>query len=151
DGRLAPGDPEAVEVVRWLYATYLHGDIGVKKLASLLEKRGVKPPSRKNRKGWTDDAVHIILTNPAYKGTLRYNFVTAGKYHRLRDGQPVEHFPPRRAKGGVKVTRTDPAEVITTDGAHEAVIDPATWEAVQRKLDARRTQHVTVRNRETYP
>src|SRR5262249_23239980 len=34
DGRLALGDPEDVETVRWIFARYLEGDVGLRGLAA---------------------------------------------------------------------------------------------------------------------
>src|SRR5262249_34443188 len=50
-----------------------------------------------------------------------------------------------------KVTRSDPADVIAVEGAHPALIDPETFEAVQRKLAARRSGPVGPRRPDVYP
>jgi site-specific DNA recombinase len=151
DGHLMFGPAEMVETVRWIFRRYVDGTIGVRKLAAELQKAGRPLPTRKNRNGWTDDLVHGILISEAYKGILRYNVTTAGKYHRLAGGRVVEHYPPRHAHGGVKVTKSAPEDIISKEDAHPAMIDNETWEAAQRKLEASREKPRGPNKTETYP
>jgi DNA invertase Pin-like site-specific DNA recombinase len=150
DGHLALGPAEEVATVAWIYRRYLEG-VGLKKIAGELAASGRVPRSRKNRTGWTDDLVHRIVSNPAYKGTLCYNVTTAGKYHRLAGGRVVEYHAPRHASDRVKVVKSDPADVISCDNAHPAIVEPEVWEAAQRQLVAKRTRPGGSRKTEIYP
>ena len=66
-------DPDTVELVRWIFITYLNGDddgpVGIMKLAQLLSERG----ERLRGKRFSVSNVHGILTNTAYIGCVLFN------------------------------------------------------------------------------
>ena len=102
----------AFEVVQRLYAEYLQGLDGGKRLAERLTREGVMPPSRSDlprrrlARAWNPKHVNQILTNPVYCGHLVYQ-----------------------------------GEVVARD-THEAVISEADFERVQalRKRKTRSTK-----------
>jgi DNA invertase Pin-like site-specific DNA recombinase len=139
DGRLALGDPKHVEAVRWVFREYLARDVGAYRLAEEMNALGMPFPTYRGRKGWTDDLVYHVLTNPQYTGDLYYNRTTVGKYHRARPGGAVVANRPRRnAEGTAVAVANPPEEHIVAEGAHPAIIDRVTFEAAGRKLAARR-------------
>jgi DNA invertase Pin-like site-specific DNA recombinase len=139
DQRLVPGSAERVEVVRWLFRTYASQVTSLGELARQLNERRVPAP----RGGlWYKTAVHKILTRPAYRGDLAWNRRHDGKYHEITGGQ-LRATPGRRRKG----PWGNPAEewIIARD-AHEPLIDRATFEKVQRRLEEQR-EHKTPRTK----
>src|SRR5262249_20792235 len=83
DRRLAPGDPERVAVVRWLFQTYAERG-GSRALAQRREAEG--RPRPREGKPWSRSSVWSILTNERYTGRAVWNATHKGKYHRVRGG-----------------------------------------------------------------
>lgn len=139
ENHLALGDPVHVETVRWLFQQYLARDVGAYRLADELNARRAPFPTYRGRTAWTEDLVYNILGNPNYTGDLHYNRTTIGKYNRTRPDGRVEKNRPQRGKGGaLKAVPNLPEDYIVGQAAHPAIIDRATFDAVQRKLAARR-------------
>ena len=67
---LIPGPPEEVEIVRWMYRTFVEERIVESKLARMLNERGVTTDLGRP---WTQGTVHQILTNEKYVGNNVYN------------------------------------------------------------------------------
>src|SRR5262245_20670968 len=59
EGRLVPGEPAKVEVVRWIFRAYAAGELGVRKIVNDLNARGVPSPGGRR---WRPKAVWEILT-----------------------------------------------------------------------------------------
>lgn len=70
---LVPGPPEEVEIVRWIYQTFVEQRIVESQLASMLNQRGV--PTDLGRL-WTRATVHQVLTSEKYIGNNVYNRVS---------------------------------------------------------------------------
>ena len=66
-------DPDTVDLIRWIFDTYLNGDaqgpVGITRLAQLLNDRG----ERLRGKRFSVSNVHGILTNTAYIGYVLFN------------------------------------------------------------------------------
>lgn len=112
-------EPEA-EIVRLIYNMVLNDDLGVCGIKTKLTKMGVKPPG-KPRVGktsvWNTHTIKRILTNPIYIGTM-----INGK-RKLIEG--VEIPQPRE-------------KWIMVPNTHPAIIDPESFELVQKKLEIRK-------------
>ena len=115
-------DPVEEEMIQLIYKLYLHGDgtsgaLGVKAIVNWLNSRG-----HRTRKGKTFGTGHIhkILTNTVYKGEWRFNRTVSKTGERKPDDEVV----------------MVPAPVI---------IDPNTFEQVQRQLHARSPKVVAPR------
>jgi hypothetical protein len=130
NGYLVPGDTTEVEVVRWIYATYLGDDVSCCWIAQQLNQHE-NPAVRAgySGRGWDDCRIKKILTNRHYRGQ---EFIgadtTKGEHYCAVDGQAVKK---PAAKGSSPLVVPQPAAVIDKYGT---VIDPDTFEAVQRKL-----------------
>jgi DNA invertase Pin-like site-specific DNA recombinase len=137
DGHLAV-DPEWADVIRWIYDRYADT---ADSLADVCRRLNNDPAARKPPSGeWSPNAVHRILTHPVYTGTLTYGARSCGKYYRNEGGQVV------RVKGnaGRKTNRRSAkGSAIVVEGAHEAIVDRATFDAVARKLAANRWKRTT--------
>ncbi len=130
--RLEPAEDEAIAgVVRWLYATFAAEDCGIHSLVAELNRRGV--PSPRGRRGWSWSAVRYILTNPVYAGFRAAGKYTSGKFHQIGDNGEVTKGP------GKRVHKVRKAPLFLQKGQHEPLVDPDTFELVQRKLEDRRT------------
>jgi site-specific DNA recombinase len=57
-------------VVKEIYSMYTEGK-GMHKIARALNEKGIHT---KKNKPWSQNSVHYVLTNPIYKGTMRYNY-----------------------------------------------------------------------------
>ena len=128
-------DPETAPVVKDIFMRYLSGQ-SYKKIVAELNNKGIPNPTEyKHRHDsnyvnenadaspdtglWTLSTIASILHNEVYMGTLaqgRTHFVSYKNHHRL------------------KVPKD---EWIRTLNAHEAVVDNATWYAVQELLKSR--------------
>ncbi len=125
-------DPEAAEVVRQIYQWSLEGR-GRQNIAYLLNQRGIPNPTRyKTERGWT-------CNHPIKNDFGLWNKVTVGRIltNEMYTGVMIQG---RRRKVSYKSTviiDTPESEWYRVDGTHEAIIDRATFEAVQRSLKLR--------------
>src|SRR5262249_29606808 len=95
DGRrfLAPGDPQEVEVVRWMFDKVANHGWSLADIRDALHARGVRPPTTlaraKNRAVgvWPRGSIGRILRNRVYVGDLAFNRRRKGKYSYFADGQ----------------------------------------------------------------
>ena len=120
DGRLAPNGQ--APLVRQLFQMAATGDHSIAALRRWAHGNGLtsstgKPPSR--------GMLHKWLTNPAYGGDLVYN---------------------RRANGRFEPKRNRPeSDWVTVKDAHPAMVDRATFDAVQAVLATHRHYQARVR------
>ncbi len=125
-------DPEAAEVVRQIYQWSLEGH-GRQNIAYLLNQRGIPNPTRyKVERGWT-------CNHPVKNDFGLWNKVTVGRIlsNEMYTGVMIQG---RRRKVSYKskvVIDTPESEWYRVEGTHEAIIDRATFEAVQRGLRLR--------------
>jgi DNA invertase Pin-like site-specific DNA recombinase len=125
-----PSDnPEIIEAIRWIFDTYAHTDCSIQWLT--LELNARKPPGMPAG-GWTIKGVEYMLQNPAYVGTRRFGQRRTGKYHRVGDDGEIVAMSGKQAKGKAE---TPP---IMVPGAHEGIVDPGSFDKVQRKLAGKR-------------
>jgi site-specific DNA recombinase len=119
-------DKEEAVIVRRVFSDYLKG-LGMLAIAQALNAEGIR-----TRRGftWTNQRIRKMLTNPAYKGTLRYGATealplnrrrTEGKRFKLRERPLFEH-----------------EDVIP------AIITVADWDRAQLVMQGRAEQHPKV-------
>ncbi len=113
-GRLVPGPPEQVAVLREMFDLAVHQGYGLKRIANLLNARGVAAPRRKH---WNASTVGSILDNPVYVGDIVW-------------------FKSKKA-GRTGRARTDEAEQIVHQDAHEPLVDRALFEKRQELASSR--------------
>jgi len=70
---LVPGPPEEVEIVRWMYRTFVEQRIVESKLAKMLNERGITTDLGRP---WTQGTVHQVLTSEKYVGNNVFNRVS---------------------------------------------------------------------------
>lgn len=70
---LVPGPQEEVEIVRWMYRTFVEERIVESKLARMLNERGITTDLGRP---WTQGTVHQVLTSEKYVGNNIYNRVS---------------------------------------------------------------------------
>lgn len=83
---LVPGPPEEVEIVRWIYQTFIRENKSESQIAEQLNVRGVKTDLGRP---WTRGVVHEVLTNEKYIGHNIYH-KTASKLKQKRITNPRE-------------------------------------------------------------
>lgn len=116
-------DKNLVNIVRWIFDTYVNSDTGLGYIASELNRRGVKTP---NGKTWSIQTIENILTNRVYTGDSVFGRNRYGKYHHLNNGDAT--------RGKAKQRRGNP---IISEGIHEVLIDKETFSRVQQKIAER--------------
>jgi len=86
EGRLTvtDGSRPAFEVVKRIYAEYLEGKDGQKRLAEKLTREGIEPPTRNVERHrfagtWLPKHVQRVLTNPTYLGHIVQNGVVVAR------------------------------------------------------------------------
>ena len=129
--------PEEAAVVRSIFEWVADGH-SIRRVIEMLRDRGIPGPSQSGRRSgrapqrfhggiqlWARMTLRRMLTNPVYRGvSYRHCWVAKGKRH---------VFDP-----------TNP-DAIWVENAHEAIISPELWEAVQRQMARRRkATHTTV-------
>jgi site-specific DNA recombinase len=139
---LEPSDPREVETVRWLFLQYATTADSLGDLAKKLRESGAPPPRAKQRKKdgsawggeWRRHTVYAILTNIEYTGVKVWNASQQGKYYeRTQAGVRVV-----RGGGRKRCVRSAEEDRIVVPNAHPALVDRATFDAVQAKLSASR-------------
>ena len=125
-------DPEAAEVVRQIFQLSLAGR-GRQNIAALLNRQGVPNPTRyKAERGWT-------CSHPVKNDHGLWNKTTIWRILRneMYTGVMIQG---RRKKVSYKskvIIDTPEDQWYRVEGTHEAIIDRATFEAVQRGLRLR--------------
>ena len=125
-------DPEAAEVVRQIFQLSLEGH-GRQNIAYLLNQQGIPNPTRyKAERGWT-------CNHPMKNDFGLWNKVTVGRIltNEMYTGVMVQG---RRKKVSYKskvIIETPKDQWYRVEGTHEAIIDRATFEAVQQGLRLR--------------
>ncbi len=125
-------DPEAAEVVRQIYQWSLEGH-GRQNIAHLLNQRGVPNPTRyKAERGWT-------CNHPIKNDFGLWNKVTVGRIltNEMYTGVMIQGKRRKVSYKSKVVIDTPESEWYRVEGTHEAIIDRATFEAVQRGLRLR--------------
>jgi DNA invertase Pin-like site-specific DNA recombinase len=126
DGRLLPGDPARVEVVRWIFPAYAAGELGLRGIVKALNARGVPSPHGRH---WRPKAVWEILTRTLYTGDMVWNRRHGGKYHGVEKGAVT----PGKRRAGVIAYNADEDLVVKRD-THEALVDRDTFDRAARRL-----------------
>ena len=146
DGRLALGDPEMVETVRWVFRHFAATADSCGDVCHKLVARGAPPPPARMRKDratgqvfpwggmWQRGVVNDMLSCRTYLGELVWNASTRGKYSRVAGGEVA----PVKGRGRRRFARNAAEDRILVPDAHPAIIDHETFDACQRKLAATR-------------
>lgn len=132
NGRKCPTltiNEEQANVVRMIFTSFVHENIGTQAIADRLNDLNILSPRGKQ---WTPDAIRTILENPVYTGMVRWN--TRKAMYVVRDGEFCKTRP-----------KTPDGEYILTKGRHQAIISEELFDAAQEK---RGRTHKTCRNRE---
>jgi DNA invertase Pin-like site-specific DNA recombinase len=111
---LIPGPLEEVEIVRWIYQTFVEDKTVESKLAARLNQRGIMTDLGRL---WTRGAVHQVLTNEKYIGNNVYN---------------------RRSFKLKKKRVVNPPEMwIRRDSAFESIVQPELFAQAQQIISER--------------
>jgi DNA invertase Pin-like site-specific DNA recombinase len=83
--RLMPGDADEVEVVRLIFHLHYIEGLGGKRIANLLNQRGVRSPMGK---GWSQPQVESIYKSEVYTGRAVGNRISMAIYHERSPNAP---------------------------------------------------------------
>jgi DNA invertase Pin-like site-specific DNA recombinase len=131
DRRLAPGDPEKIELVLSLFRAYAETDTSLWAIVADLNARGIPSPGGGK---WHPAVLRRVLTCPAYKGEYTWNRRHQGKYHGVAGGE----VRPMKLDGYEQWNPEE--EWFPKPDAHQAIVPAELWDAVQAKLVSRRTR-----------
>ena len=120
---------EQANIVRMIFNSFVHENIGTQRIADRLNEMGVKSPRGKM---FTPDSIRTILENPVYIGMVRWN--TRKAMYVVRDGEFCKTRP-----------LAPESERIYERGKHDAIISEELFNAAQEK---RGRTHKTIRDRE---
>ena len=109
--------PDEAEIVRLIFNSYLSG-MGKLAIANMLNEQGI---STKNGNQWSPESVLRILKNEKYAGTLI-----------LQKFYSENHITKR------KMTNAGQLQKYIVDESHPAIIEKATFNAVQKRLQKQR-------------
>lgn len=110
--------PEEAEIIRGIYNDFLAGK-SITQIAENLTERGVITPGGKTK--WSISTVRSILSNEKYKGDAV-----------LQKTYTVDYLTKEVRKNTGEKARYE------VSNSHDAIIDPAVYERVQRELSRRR-------------
>src|SRR6185437_6114772 len=111
---LVPGPAEEVDIVRWMYRSFVKEGKPEREIASILNEQRITTDLGRP---WTRGTVHQVLINEKYIGNNVWN---RGSFKLKR-----------------KRVRNTPEMWIRAEGAFEAVVDRATFEAAQTVIRER--------------
>lgn len=126
-------DPAARHIPALIFELYVHHGLGTFKVAQELNRRGMRT---KNGNDWTRESVNKILRNQAYIGNVVYG-TRRNQLKRQYDDSG------KMSKRKVQI-RTHPSEWQIMEEAHEAIVDPAIFQAAQQILE-RKSKSVSPR------
>ncbi|WP_108671832.1 recombinase family protein [Peribacillus acanthi] len=98
-------------IVKKVYDLYLNKGLGYYTIAKKLNEEGI--PSKYNKE-WSLRSIKLILTNPAYKGTLVWNRTDSSKKKRKEKEEE---------------------EWVTVEDCLPVIIEKETWDAVQERIN----------------
>src|SRR5262249_39795317 len=123
-GGLVPGDAAKVEVARWAFDRYGNHGWSLRDLAGDLNKRHVPPPRGKM---WYARTLGVMLRQPAYRGTFRFNLNHRGQVFGIdAEGEVVESAELGQAGG----------KLFVAEAVYEPLIEPGLFDRVQARLKA---------------
>jgi hypothetical protein len=137
-------DPVKVKTLKWIFETYAETGMGLRPLASELNKQGIPSP----RGGtWCVGTLRGILTNRFYLGEFAWNKRREGKYHRISKDDIKARTPGER-----QILNNDESEWIVVPNNHPALIGKKTFRRVQKRLteNRKRTHSHKTRNGDCY-
>lgn len=111
---LVPGPMEEVEIVRRIYRLFVGERRSEREIAAILNADGIKTDLGRP---WSRSAIHQLVSNEKYVGNNVYNRVSF-KLKKKRVVNPPEMW-------------------VRGDGAFEAIVDPASFQAAARILEER--------------
>jgi site-specific DNA recombinase len=122
---LVHGDPEEIEVARWVFHAFATHVWTIAGLARQLNDRAVPAPMGGR---WLPSAIVRLLANDAYVGDTRFGRRSSGKFYRLVGDKVV------KADHNALIKHQ---EGLVRRNTHAPIIDREMWDLVQAKLNRR--------------
>lgn len=111
------------QVVNRIFHEFVNEQRSMNSIAVRLTADGI--PSSGGNPKWRSCAVKVILENPAYAGTFRYNSHSYAKYHTFRNGEIT--------KGGNRGPNPE-CDWIVIEDHHPKIVDKRTFERARQRL-----------------
>jgi len=115
--KLAPGEPDQVDVVRYMFRAYADDKRSLKEIGDALNERGLRGTCGGR---WTPAKVAYMLSNASYVGCISYTF------HEGRSRSEMKNFA-----GPATETR------VSTERAFEPIVEQDLWDRAQARLAGR--------------
>jgi DNA invertase Pin-like site-specific DNA recombinase len=123
EGGLRHGDPQEVEILRWLFDQFGNELRSLCCLAGDLNARKVPPPRGKR---WYPKSIGDLLRQRAYRGDFTFNVGRRGQFFGIdAEGEVVE----------TAELNGTPGKLFVTEGAYAPLIEPTLFDKVQHRLD----------------
>lgn len=135
-------DPAKLDAVRQLFHRYANESINFNRLTIWLTGLGLRN-CYGNSFQWQD--IRHMLADEAYLGYATFYKTRGGRFHRY-DGEEGGVIEVEEELKG-KVTPTNPADLIRSHRLFDPLIDRATWDKVQQKLQKRKEEEGTTPRR----
>jgi DNA invertase Pin-like site-specific DNA recombinase len=119
-----PGDPKEVKIVQRLFDDFGSRRASLNGLASELNRKNLPGPTGGR---WRVRTIKLLLRQRAYRGDFTYNQNPQGRFYRLDEKGEVQD----------KADLKGPGKVFVHEGKYKAIVSPALFDKVQRRLDAR--------------
>lgn len=111
---LVPGPSEEIEIVRWIYRSFVDDGLTETQIAVLLNQKGIVTDLERS---WTRGSVHEVLTNEKYIGNSVFNRTS----FKLKKRRVVN----------------DPTMWVRHDGAWDGIVDPSYYYTAQGMIRER--------------
>lgn len=125
EGGLLVAEPDEAEAVRWAFGAFARGDEGIAGIADRFASGGLFAATLRRGYKWSPQAVRVMLSNRVYTGAVVWN--------RRRTVIESTDGMSRRS-----TRHRDEGEWVVVEGAHEPLVDDATFETVQAALEQNR-------------
>ena len=130
--------PDEAAIVRCAFTEYLKPGSSLRSVVTGLNTKGIPSPTGLK---WRVACLDRILKNRKHSGCFVWGALTTGRYHGIINGEIV----PRKKTAGEQ--RSEP---IVLPDKHEPIVDPKTFQRVQRKLAERKRDTSPLRGESRY-
>jgi len=120
------GDPKERKTVRWIFDQFVNHKRAMNWIAGELNRKGVPGP----RGGkWYRATIKEMLDRRAYRGDFSFNEQRSGQFYQIDDNREVVEA------NGTTQRKAKDKGVIVTEGRYKPLIDPATFDKAQKRLE----------------
>jgi site-specific DNA recombinase len=126
-------EPQEAQAVRWAFSAFARGSESITGIAERFASGDPFPVTLHRGYKWSPQAVRVMLSNRVYTGAVIWN----------RRRTVIESMAGMSRRS---TRRRDEGEWVVVEGAHEPLVDEATFEAVQSALEQNRIRRRKARS-----